>query len=129
MGRRRGYLGRDSNSEHEAGTGVYLQYFVPREGALLWFDMLAIPADAPRPRNAHRLIDFLMRSDVIANVTEATYYANANRAADELAPATLRQDPLVYPNAAMLQPPRRQRRAVARIHARAEPRVFEVQDG
>ena len=86
----------------QARTGVELRYEIPEEGALLWFDMLAIPADAPHPGNAHRLIDFLMRPDVIARVTEATYFANANRGADAHVPAELRHDPLIYPDQAAL---------------------------
>jgi len=87
----------------QAGTGVELRYVVPDEGGLLWFDMLAILADAPHPANAHRLIDFLLRPDVIAKVTEATYLANANRGADALVLPALRQDPLIYPDAAALR--------------------------
>ena len=44
-----------------------------------------------------------MRPDVIAKVTEATYFANANRGADALVPSALRQDPLIYPDPAALE--------------------------
>jgi putrescine transport system substrate-binding protein len=87
----------------QAKTGAELRYVIPEEGGLLWFDMLAIPADAPHPGNAHKLIDFLLRPDVIAKVTEATYLANANRGADALVPPALRQDPLIYPDDAALE--------------------------
>ena len=87
----------------QARTGAELRYVIPEEGGLLWFDMLAIPADAPHPGNAHKLIDFLLRPDVIAKVTEATYLANANRSADALVAPVLRQDPLIYPDAAALE--------------------------
>ncbi len=86
-----------------AGTGVELRYIIPREGAILWFDMLAIPKDAPHPGNAHKLIDFLLRPDVIAKVTAATYLANANLDATPLVPPELRNDPLIYPDAEMMQ--------------------------
>ncbi len=86
-----------------ARTGVELRYMVPREGAILWFDMLAIPKDAPHPGNAHKLIDFLLRPDVIAKVTAATYLANANLDATSLVPPELRNDPLIYPDAEMMQ--------------------------
>jgi putrescine transport system substrate-binding protein len=94
-------LARDQ--AQQAGTGAKLRYVIPREGGMLWFDLLAIPADAPHPANAHKLIDFLMRPDVIAKVTAATYLANANRSADSLVPAALRQDPLIYPDAAAME--------------------------
>lgn len=95
----------------QARTGVELRYIIPGEGAVLWFDLLAIPADAPHPGNAHKLIDFLLRPDVIAKVTEATYFANANRGADAHVPAALRQDPLIYPDEA----------ALGRLHVVAAP--------
>lgn len=79
-----------------------IRYVYPREGAMLWVDVLAIPADAASPRNAHRLIDYLMRPEVIARVTEATGFANANAAGTALLPAELRDDPTIYPDAATM---------------------------
>ena len=87
----------------ETGRPVEIRYVYPREGAILWVDVLAIPADAARPRNAHRLIDYLMRPEVIARVTEATGFANANASATALLPAGLRKDPTIYPDAATMQ--------------------------
>jgi putrescine transport system substrate-binding protein len=62
-----------------------------------------VPEDAPHPDNAHRLIDYLLRPEVIAEVTTSVGFANANASADPLVPATLRNDPTVYPDAASLQ--------------------------
>ena len=87
----------------ETGRPVEIRYVYPQEGATLWVDMLAIPADAARPRNAHRMIDYLMRPEVIARVTEATGYANANASSTSLLPAELRDDPTIYPDAATMQ--------------------------
>jgi putrescine transport system substrate-binding protein len=87
----------------EIGRPVEIRYVFPREGALLWVDVLAIPADAARPRNAHRLIDYLMRPEVIARITEATGFANANASGTALVPAELRDDPTIYPDAATMQ--------------------------
>lgn len=81
----------------EAGNGVEIAYTVPREGGLVWFDLLAIPADAGNGDNAHRFIDYLLRPEVIADVTAYVKYANANRAADALIPAEILADPGVYP--------------------------------
>jgi putrescine transport system substrate-binding protein len=81
----------------EAGNGVRIAYTIPREGALMWFDMLAIPADARNVDNAHRFIDFLLRPDVIAEVTDYVKYANANAAATALLPAEISADPAIYP--------------------------------
>jgi putrescine transport system substrate-binding protein len=63
-------------------------------------DMLAVANDAPHPGNAHRLIDYLLRPAVIAEVTEWTGYANANLAATSLVRAELRSDPFIYPDEA-----------------------------
>src|SRR5690606_38227602 len=50
----------------EADNGVNVAYSIPEEGALMWFDMLAIPNDAPHPDNAHAFINYLMDPEVIA---------------------------------------------------------------
>ena len=82
----------------EADNDVRIRYSIPREGALMWFDMFAIPVDARHPENAHRFIDFLLRPDVIAEVSAYVKYANANTAATELLPQDLASDPGVYPS-------------------------------
>ena len=81
----------------EANTGADIAFAIPREGALMWFDMLAIPADAKRVGYAHRFIDFLLRPDVIAEVTGHVKYANANVTATALLPESISSDPGVYP--------------------------------
>jgi putrescine transport system substrate-binding protein len=87
----------------ETGRPVDIRYTYPQEGATLWVDVLAIPADAAHPRNAHQMIDYLMRPEVIARVTEATGYANANTFGTALLPAELRDDSTIYPDAATMQ--------------------------
>ena len=47
----------------ETGRDLEIRYVIPREGAVLWIDVLAIPADAPHPDNAHRLLDYLALSE------------------------------------------------------------------
>jgi putrescine transport system substrate-binding protein len=79
------------------GTGVDVRYVLPEEGALMWVDLLVIPANAPHVDAAHRLIDFLMDPAVIAAVTNASKYANANRDADAFVDPAVRDDPGVYP--------------------------------
>jgi putrescine transport system substrate-binding protein len=81
----------------EVGRGVEVEYVIPREGAVLWFDLMAVPADAPHPENAHAFIDFLMIPENIAEITNEVAYANANRAATDLVAAEIRDDPGVYP--------------------------------
>jgi putrescine transport system substrate-binding protein len=91
----------------EAGKPVDIQFSIPKEGALMWFDTLAIPADAKHPRNAHLFIDFLLRPEVAARNSDFVNYANANAKATALVNEELRNDPGIYPSAetkARLQP-------------------------
>ncbi len=73
----------------------------------MWFDTLAVPADAPHPGNAHAFIDYLMKPEVAAANSNFVYYANANAAATPLVEEELRSDPGIYPTPevkARLQP-------------------------
>jgi putrescine transport system substrate-binding protein len=81
----------------EAGSTHEIAYSIPREGALMWFDTLAIPADAPHPDEAHAFIDFLLRPDVAAANSNFVQYASANAAAMTLLDAKLRDDASIYP--------------------------------
>jgi len=81
----------------EAGNGVNLSYVIPREGAPLWTDTIAVPKDAPHPENAHAFINFLLEPKVIAAVSNYVYYANANQAAVPYLEKALKEDPGVYP--------------------------------
>jgi putrescine transport system substrate-binding protein len=81
----------------EAETPVNVAYAVPKEGAIIWFDMLAIPADAPHPNNAHAFLNFIMEPAVIAGVSDYVAYANGNSASFSLVDEAVRTDPSVYP--------------------------------
>ncbi|MGF1644377.1 MAG: polyamine ABC transporter substrate-binding protein [Thiotrichales bacterium] len=83
----------------EAGKGIELAYSIPKEGAQLATDVMAIPKDAPHPGNAHRFIDFILQPAVIAAVSNAVAFPNANLAATELVNAELRENPGMYPPA------------------------------
>ncbi|HEX4051036.1 MAG TPA: polyamine ABC transporter substrate-binding protein [Steroidobacteraceae bacterium] len=80
-----------------AGNGVKIRYGIAREGGMSFFDMLAIPTDAPHPRNAHLFINYLLRPDVAAKNSTAEHYATGNRAAYGLLPADVYEDPGIYP--------------------------------
>ena len=64
-----------------AANGITVRYSLPREGAVIWFDVAAIPVDAPHPGNAHRFIDFLMEPQIAAENSNAIHFPNANAAA------------------------------------------------
>jgi putrescine transport system substrate-binding protein len=90
------YLARKLARENS--TKLDNRYMIPKEGSLLWIDTLAVPVDAPHSGNAHRLIDFLMRPNVIARITESVGAANANTDATSLVRTELRDDPILYPD-------------------------------
>ena len=83
----------------EAENGVEVAFIIPKEGAVRWFDLMAIPKDAPHPDNAHAFINFLLQPDVIADVTNYVGYANPNTAATSLLDQDIANDPGVYPAA------------------------------
>jgi putrescine transport system substrate-binding protein len=85
----------------EAKGGVEIGYSIPKEGAQLWFDNLAIPKDAPHPEEAHELINYLIRPDVAAKNTNYVSYANGDVPSD-LIDKAIRDDPTVYPDAATM---------------------------
>ncbi len=80
-------------------AGVSLDFSIPKEGSVSNFDVLAIPADAPHPRNAHLFINYLLRPDVAAKNTSLAKYANSVAASAALLSEELRNDPAVYPSA------------------------------
>jgi putrescine transport system substrate-binding protein len=85
------------NRADEAGRGVHVAYAIPREGSQVGFDMLAIPADAPHPEDALKFIDYILRPEVAAAITNHVYYANPNTAATPLVAEEVRNDPGIYP--------------------------------
>ncbi|UBH58325.1 polyamine ABC transporter substrate-binding protein [Aeromonas enteropelogenes] len=87
----------------EAKNGVALTYIIPKEGAGSFFDMIAIPADAKNVESAHTFINYLMKPEVIANITNQIQAPNGNKAATPLVDEAIRTDPGVYPDAATLQ--------------------------
>ncbi|MBT8767790.1 polyamine ABC transporter substrate-binding protein [Metapseudomonas boanensis] len=86
----------------EAGKGVEIAYSIPKEGGNLWFDMLAIPAGATNAKEAHAFINYLLRPEVIAKVSDYVGYANPNLKASELMDQEVRTDESVYPPQAVL---------------------------
>ena len=81
----------------EAGKGVEIAYVIPKEGGNLWFDMLAIPKDAKNVKEAHAFINYLLKPEVIAQVSDYVGYANPNPKAGELMDQSVRTDAAVYP--------------------------------
>ncbi|MBF0676683.1 polyamine ABC transporter substrate-binding protein [Pseudomonas sp.] len=95
-----GYSGdvfQAADRAEEAGKGVEIAYVIPEEGANLWFDMLAIPADSGNVEAAHRFINYLLEPEVIAQVSDYVGYANPNLKAREFMDPDVLADEAVYP--------------------------------
>lgn len=85
------------NRADEAKKGVEVNYVIPKEGAAMWFDMLAIPKDAKHPDNAHKFINYLLRPEVMAKISNYVQYASANKASLASVDKALLDNPAVYP--------------------------------
>jgi putrescine transport system substrate-binding protein len=85
----------------QAKGGVELGYSIPKEGAQLWFDTLAIPKDAPDPEEAHELINYLIKPEVAAKNTNYVSYANGDVPSQFIDKAIL-DDRTIYPDAATM---------------------------
>ena len=82
----------------DADNGVEISYAIPKEGTLMWIDLMAIPADAGSVDEAYSFIDYMLRPEVIAEVTNTVFFANANKAADEHVDPAILSDPGIYPD-------------------------------
>lgn len=87
----------------EAKNGVNVGYKIPKEGAGSFFDMVAIPADAKNVENAHVFINYLMKPEVMASITDYVQFPNANSASTPLVAEAIRTDPGIYPSQEVLQ--------------------------
>lgn len=82
----------------EAGRGVEISYFIPREGALMWFDLMAIPADTPRLEEAYAFLNYMLRPDIAAENSNFVSYASGNLPARELTKSEIKNDAGIYPD-------------------------------
>jgi putrescine transport system substrate-binding protein len=87
----------------ESKSGIEIAYAIPKEGAQLWFDNLAIPKDAKNVAEAHALIDYLLRPDVAAKNSNVISYANGNAASRALIDKAIIEDKTVYPDDATMK--------------------------
>ncbi|MGA0612492.1 polyamine ABC transporter substrate-binding protein [Caldimonas sp. KR1-144] len=84
----------------EAGRGAAIEALIPPSGATLFFDSMAIPADAPHPLNAHKFIDYILRPEVAAGLTNKVFYANPNKASLKFVKKEVAENPTVFLSAA-----------------------------
>jgi len=81
----------------DANKGIEIKYMVPKEGSILWFDMLAVPKDAPDPESAYAYINYIMTPKVSADISDFKRYATANTPGQALVEPAVLNDPAIYP--------------------------------
>jgi putrescine transport system substrate-binding protein len=97
------YSGDVSQAANRAKAGVTIRYVAPKEGAEIGFDMLAIPSDAQHKQEALAFINFVLRPEIMARITNATRYPNAIPATRALVRPELLDDPNIFPTDAAMQ--------------------------
>jgi putrescine transport system substrate-binding protein len=97
----------------DAGKNVHIAYSIPKEGANLWFDMMAIPADAPHPKEAHAFMNYILEPEVVAKISDYVGYANPNPASNSLLDPEVLNNPEIYPPQETLD----------KLYVQAEPTV------
>jgi len=91
-----------SSRATEAGKGVVVKYNIPKEGAVMFFDNFAIPADASHVKNAHLFINYMTRADVAAKNSNFLSYANSNAASWASIKPEVKGNPNIFPTAEMM---------------------------
>jgi putrescine transport system substrate-binding protein len=86
----------------EADNGVHIAYHIPKEGALMWFDQMAIPADAPNPEGALKFLNFMMDPQNVAAASNYVNYANGNKESQQYLDKSVLDDPAIYPDQATM---------------------------
>ncbi len=84
-------------------TGQKIEALLPQTGGLLFFDVMVIPNDAAHPGNAHKFIDYMLRPEVSAALTNKVFYANANKESRKFIKPEVASNPTVFPNDAEMK--------------------------
>ncbi|MCO5975891.1 polyamine ABC transporter substrate-binding protein [Ideonella oryzae] len=105
----------------EAKNGVKLEALIPEKGATLFFDSMAIPADAPHPKNALKFINYILRPEVHAGLTNKVFYANPNKASLKFVKKDVASNPSIFLSAtdmAKMTPPDSVPQDIKRVQTR-----------
>ncbi|SIP91886.1 polyamine ABC transporter substrate-binding protein [Aquipseudomonas alcaligenes] len=98
-----GSFSQAANNAKQANNGVTVDMRLPKEGAPIWFDMMAIPKDAKNIDEAHAFINYLLQPQVIAPISDFVGYPNPNKDATALVAESIRNNPNLYPTAEAMQ--------------------------
>jgi putrescine transport system substrate-binding protein len=77
-------------------TGQKIEALIPKSGGILFFDVMVIPVDAPHPANAHKFIDYMLRPEVSASLTNKVFYANPNKESKKFVKPEVANNPTVF---------------------------------
>ena len=77
-------------------TGQKIEALLPKTGGLLFFDTMVIPADAPHPENAYKWINYILRPEVAAGLTNKVFYANPNKDSKKFVKPEVANNPTVF---------------------------------
>lgn len=81
----------------DIGKNINIRYVVPEEGGTIWIDAAAIPKDAPHFQNAHKFINFILRPEICARITNKIKVATANKDSTPLISKNIRENEAIYP--------------------------------
>jgi len=105
----------------EGKTGQDVVAMVPKTGGILFFDMMAITADAPHPKNAMLFMNYIMRPEVHAALTNKVKYANPNKESRKFIIPAVASNPSVFPSTAemaLMVPPKALSNDIRRLQTR-----------
>jgi putrescine transport system substrate-binding protein len=91
------------NRAIEGKTGQNIEALLPKNGGVLFFDTMVIPVDAPHPDNAHKWINYIMRPEVHASLTNKVFYANPNKESRKFIKPEVANNPTVFPSDAEMK--------------------------
>lgn len=95
--------GMINSRAEEAKNGIHVSFAIPKEGAKLSVDMMAIPADAKNPENAEKFINFVLEPKVMAAITNYVHYPNAVPDSKQFTSPEIANDPVINPSEADVQ--------------------------
>lgn len=98
-----GWSGDVYQAVRSAREGIRIEYAIPKEGGIVWFDIMAIPKDAPHVDAAYAWIDHILDPAVVAGITNEIWYANPNLASRPLLDAEVRDNAVIFPTPQVME--------------------------
>lgn len=77
-------------------TGQKIEALIPKTGGIIFMDVMVIPVDAPHPENAHKFIEYMLRPEVAAGLTNKVFYPNPNKESRKFVNPGVANDPTVF---------------------------------